>query len=129
MGIGNTVSEVTEDVLEVSTFYRKNYVQNVTSGRYWNINNWRSDVPTEDHTFLVIEHIKKTVIKPEFVGKVKVAINRNGILHNEDGPAVREIDISNDMVIREEYWINGKQYTKREFSNILFVKKMEILDI
>lgn len=36
---------------------------------------------------------------------------RNGVPHREDGPAIIWTDY------REEYWIDGIQYTKEEFYN------------
>lgn len=48
------------------------------------------------------------------------AYYKNGKLHRLTGPAVIDYD-------EEEYWINGKQYTKEEFDE--FLKDVDTKDI
>jgi len=48
-----------------------------------------------------------------------------GILHRLDGPAFIMYD--NGNIIREEYWLNGNEYTKENYHKALLTLKVQLL--
>jgi len=137
MGIGDRVSDMTYVKYDVTVRHMmknspviSSYPVGGTPGffnmyqRYLSMNSKIDN----GHKIKVTTHTKQLVVKPEFEGKIQIATQRWASKHREGGPAVIEIDTDTDTVIREEYWLDNKQYTKSEYDLIMLKIKLDLLD-
>lgn len=104
--------------------------------KYWRLNGQfhREDGPAVETSLGVTVWYFHGVIHREGGPALKYWDGRrywylNGLLHREDGPAIEHIDGHEEWTLRgnsykKEWWINGVEYTEKEFNQWLEKKAL-----